>query len=58
MKVKPSINENKIVIENGEVKTILSEEVQRKGYMSIDEALRLSRERIIKVWNMMHENDS
>lgn len=31
------INGSRVFIENGEVKTVLSEEIQKKGYMSVDE---------------------
>ena len=32
------INGSKVFVENGEVKTIFNEEIQRTGYMSVEEA--------------------
>ena len=31
------INGSRVFIENGEVKTVFSEEIQRRGYMSVEE---------------------
>ena len=31
------VNGNKVLIENGEVKTILNEDIQKTGYMSVEE---------------------
>ena len=36
-----SINGSKIFVENGEVKTILSEEIQKSGYMSLEDLRRI-----------------
>lgn len=44
MKKKKSLNEivdvngSKVFVENGEVKTLLSEEIQSSGYMSVEES--------------------
>lgn len=35
------VNGSKVYIENGEVKTILSEEIQKSGYMTVDEMYHL-----------------
>ena len=32
------INGSKVFIENGEVKTVLSEEIQKTGWMSVEDA--------------------
>lgn len=32
------INGSRVFIENGEVKTILSEDIQKSGYMSLDDS--------------------
>jgi hypothetical protein len=40
---------NKVVIENGEIKTIFNEETMRDGYMSIEECRRLSIEHLNKL---------
>ena len=47
--MKNKINENRVIIENGEVKTILSEETQKAGYMDVDEFVRLMDEWINKM---------
>ena len=36
-----NINVSKVYRENGEVKTILSEEIQKSGYMDIEEARQM-----------------
>lgn len=35
------VNGSKVYIENGEVKTFLSEEIQKSGYMTVDEMYHL-----------------
>jgi len=49
--------ENKVIIENGKVKTILNEKTQQKGWMTVDECFRLVREGIIKIDKTM-KNES
>lgn len=49
---------NKIIVENNKVRTVLSEETKRLGYMSIDEAKRLTHEAIIKQWKIMQNGGS
>lgn len=49
---------NKIIVENNKVRTVLSEETKRLGYMSIDEAKRLTHEAIIKQWQIIQNGDS
>lgn len=44
---------NRIIVENNKVKTVLSEETKRLGYMSIDEAKRLTHEAIINQWKII-----
>lgn len=36
-----TINGSKVLIENGEVKTILSKEIQQTGYMTVEEMFQL-----------------
>ena len=43
------INGSKVFIENGEVKTVLSEEIQKAGYIPLETAKQLSITRIRKV---------
>ncbi len=47
MKDKKNINEvnvngSRVFIEDGKVKTVLSEEIQKTGYMSVDEAEKIT----------------
>ena len=46
---KTVINGNRVIVENGEVKTVLSEEVQNNGYIPLETAKQLSIARIRKV---------
>ena len=43
---------SKVFIENGEVKTILSEEIQQSGYMSVEEAKQLTIAEITKIYQL------
>ena len=43
------INGSRVFIENGEVKTVLSEEIQNNGYIPLETAKQLSIARIRKV---------
>lgn len=36
-----NINGSRVYVENGEVKTVLSGEIQRTGYMSVEECYQL-----------------
>lgn len=40
------INGSKVFVENGEVKTILSEEIQRTGWMTVEDAIALTMNKI------------
>ena len=46
------INGSKVFVENGEVKTILSEEIERSGYMSVEEAKQLTIAKITKIYQL------
>ena len=46
------INGSKVFVEHGEVKTILSEAIQQSGYMSVEEAKRLTLEKIRKIYEL------
>jgi hypothetical protein len=37
------IIENKVIIKNGNLKTILNEETQQRGWMTVDQCFRLVR---------------
>ena len=43
---------SKVFIENGEVKTILSEGIQQSGYMSVEEAKQLTIAEITKIYQL------
>jgi len=47
--IAEKIIENKVIIRNGKLKTILNEETQQRGWMSVDECYRLVRTGIIKM---------
>lgn len=46
------VNGNKVFIENGDVKTILREDIQKSGWMDIDTACNLTIEKIRKIYEM------
>ena len=46
------INGSKVFVENGEVKTILNEEIQRTGYMSVEEAKQITIAEITKIYQL------
>lgn len=50
------INGSRVFVENGEVKTILSESIQKSGYMSVEEARKLILAAIEKIYAMKRKN--
>ena len=46
------INGSRVFVENGEVKTILSESIQKSGYMSAEEARKIILAAIEKIYAM------
>ena len=46
------INGSKVFIENGEVKTVLSEAIQKSGYMSVEESRRITLEAVKKIYEI------
>lgn len=40
------INGNKVFIENGEIKTILNENIQKTGFMSVEEGKKITLEAV------------
>lgn len=46
------INGSRIYVENGEVKTVLSEEIQKTGYMTVEEARNILHEIIDKEYEL------
>ena len=46
------INGSKVFVENGEVKTILSEAIQQNGYMSVEESRKITLEAVRKIYEL------
>lgn len=47
-----NINGSRVYVENGDVKTQLSEEIQRNGYMSIEESRKITLEAVKKIYEL------
>ena len=47
-----NINGSRVYVENGEVKTVLSDEIQRTGYMSVEECYQLIDARIRVIYKL------
>ena len=45
------INGSKVFVENGEVKTIFNEEIQRTGYMSVEELREIIKTEVRMIYN-------
>lgn len=57
MKDKKSLNEvningSKVYVENGEVKTQLSEAIQKDGYMSVEDGMNITLAAVKKVYEL------
>ena len=50
------VNVSKVFVENGEVKTILNENIQQSGYMSVDEAFDLIKEQVRMIYAINNSN--
>ncbi len=46
------INGSRVFVEDGEVKTILSESIQKSGYMSVEESREITLAAIEKIYAM------
>ena len=46
------INGSKVFVENGEVKTVLSEAILKRGYMDVEEAKQLTIAEITKIYQL------
>ncbi len=46
------INGSRVFVENGEVKTILSKEIEESGYMSVEESMQITTEAIKKIYQL------
>ncbi len=53
---KTTVNGSRIYIDNGEVKTILGEEIQQSGYMSVDELYNLVDAEIRMIYGLNNGN--
>lgn len=47
-----NINGSRVYVENGDVKTQLSEEIQRNGYMSVEESRKITLEAVKKIYEL------
>lgn len=47
-----NINGSRVFVEKGEVKTVLSDEIQRTGYMSVEECYQLIHSAIRMVYEL------
>lgn len=47
-----NINGSKVFVKNGEVKTVLNENITNSQYMSVEEAKQLTLEKIKKIYLM------
>lgn len=46
------VNGTKIFIENGEVKTVLSEHIKKSGYMDVEESRRITLEAVRMIYKI------
>ena len=46
------INGSKVFVENGRVRTILSEAIQQSGYMTVDESRKITLEAVRKIYEL------
>ena len=56
--MKNKIDESRVIIENGEVKTILSEEIQRTRWMSVEESENICLQNIAKIREIMKQQNA
>ena len=50
------VNGSKVFVENGEVKTILNENIQQSGYMGVEEAFNLIKEQVRMIYAINNNN--
>jgi hypothetical protein len=51
-KSKQHIAESKVIVENGNVKTMLSDKVIQDGFMNVEEAKKLTLDKIRKIYEL------
>lgn len=49
------INGNKVFVENGQVITVLSEAIQKSGYMSVEESRKITLEAVRKIYQLNND---
>jgi polyhydroxyalkanoate synthesis regulator phasin len=49
---KTQNDKSRIIVKNGEVKTVLSDKILEDGYMSVEEAKQLTLEAIKKIYEL------
>jgi hypothetical protein len=54
---KEKITENKVIIENGKIKTLFTEETKKRGWMTVKEMQRLLLQRIKKNRELINQYD-
>ena len=47
-----NINGSRVYVENGEVKTQLSEEIQKNGYMSVEDSRKIIKEGVKMIYSL------
>lgn len=47
-----NVNGSRVYVENGEVKTQLSEAIQKSGYMSVEESRKITLEAVKKIYGL------
>ena len=46
------INGSKVFVENGEVKTVLNEDIQHTGYMSVEDSRKITLAAVRKIYEL------
>ena len=47
-----NVSGSRIFVEDGEVKTVLSEDIQKSGYMSVEDSKRITLEAVKKIYEL------
>ena len=50
------INGTKIIYENGETRLVLSEEIQKSDFMSVEEAFKIIKAEVSIIYNELYKN--
>ena len=49
------INGSKVFVENGQVKTVLNETIQKSGYLSVEESRKITLEAVRKIYQQNND---